>query len=324
MGFKPSDALRFLGGLAAAAAVLGFVVLRVTSCAPAPPPKPTPVAPAAPKPVPSGSVSPGPQPTAPPAVAPPTPVCGAGPIAAAHANAGSLHNLSWSPFGRGETGWETYAPLIAREIHTSCDPDTPAFAQAFAAWQTAHGLAADGVMSAAAFDRMKGEVQLRRPFVRLSAKRVCPNAPPSSALAAASQQEGYSGKAIQLRPGALDAYRRMAAAARADDPAIAADPRNLTIFSGFRSPADDAARCVREHNCNGVVRATCSAHRTGLAMDLYVGQAPGFGPDSSADANRLFMSRQPAYRWLVANADRFGFVPYPFEPWHWEWTGQIP
>jgi LAS superfamily LD-carboxypeptidase LdcB len=59
-------------------------------------------------------------------------------------------------------------------------------------------------------------------------------------------------------------------------------------------------------------------------MDLYVGQAPGFGPDSSADPNRLYMTRTPTYRWLVANAHRFGFVNYPFEPWHWEWTGETP
>jgi len=59
-------------------------------------------------------------------------------------------------------------------------------------------------------------------------------------------------------------------------------------------------------------------------MDVYVGQAPGFGPDSSADSNRLFMTRTATYRWLVANADRFGFLPYPFEPWHWEWTGERP
>ena len=45
-------------------------------------------------------------------------------------------------------------------------------------------------------------------------------------------------------------------------------------------------------------------------------------PESSADPNRLFQSRSAAYRWLVANAARFGFVNYPFEPWHWEWTGQ--
>ena len=59
----------------------------------------------------------------------------------------------------------------------------------------------------------------------------------------------------------------------------------------------------------------------GRAMDLYVGQAPGYGPDSTADPNRLVMSKSPAYRWLVANAHRYGFVPYAFEPWHWEWIG---
>lgn len=114
----------------------------------------------------------------------------------------------------------------------------------------------------------------------------------------------------------------MVAAARRAAPPIAADRRLLTIFSAFRDPASDDARCALERNCQGIVRAACSAHRTGLALDLYLGGAPGFGPDSSADANRLFLSRTPAYRWLVANAGRFGFVNYPFEPWHWEWTGE--
>ena len=55
----------------------------------------------------------------------------------------------------------------------------------------------------------------------------------------------------------------------------------------------------------------------------YPGQpAPGYPPESSDDANRLYESRTPAYLWLVANAGRFGFVSYPFEPWHWEWTGE--
>jgi D-alanyl-D-alanine carboxypeptidase len=252
------------------------------------------------------------------------PTCGAGPAAAAQANRASLQTLVWSPFGRAETGWQTYAPLIAREIHTTCGPETPGFAAALAAWEGEQRLPADGTLDADAFNRMKGVVQTRRPFVRLSAQRICPNPPAAGALVWASPEEGYARKPIQLRPGALAAYRRMAAAARADDPAIAADPRYLTIFSGFRDPAADAVRCASQGNCNGLMRATCSAHRTGLAMDLYVGQAPGFPPDSSADANRLFMSRTPAYRWLVLHADRFGFAPYPFEPWHWEWTGEAP
>ena len=312
--FKPSEALRFLGGLAAAVLILGLVALRVTSCAPSPAPKIPPIAAVTPMP---------PAKPAPPAARPSD--CGQGPAAAAaRANAASLQILAWAPFGRPETGWETYAPLVAREIHTGCAPDTPGFAAALAAWEGEQRLPADGIMDLGVFNRMKGILQTRRPFVRLSAQRICPDPPPAARLAQANPAEGYAGKPIQLRPGALAAYRRMAAAARADDPAIAADPRNLTIFSGYRSPEVDAARCASEGNCNGAVRATCSAHRTGLAIDLYVGQAPGFAPDSSADVNRRYMSRTPTYRWLVANADRFGFVPYPFEPWHWEWTGEAP
>ena len=260
----------------------------------------------------------------PPPPAPAAVACDAGPAAAARTNAASLQTLAWSPFRRPETGWETYAPLIAREIHTACAPDTPGFAAALASWQTAEKLPADGMISEALFTQMRNTLELRRPFVRASAHGVCPAPPAEATLAQATPAEGYSGKAIALRPGALGAWRRMAAAARAEDPRIAADPRNLTIFSGFRGPTDEAARCAQPGGCNNMTRSSCSAHRTGLALDLYVGQAPGFGPDSSADANRLFMSRNPTYRWLVAHADRYGFVPYPFEPWHWEWTGEAP
>ncbi|MCR5878429.1 D-alanyl-D-alanine carboxypeptidase family protein [Phenylobacterium sp. J367] len=179
-----------------------------------------------------------------------------------------------------------------------------------------------GVLSAEDFDRMKGAIQEDRPIVMVSTRGICPEV--ANSIAQARPEEGYSGKAIVLRPGALEAYRRMVAAAKKEVPEIAADPRNLTIFSGYRSPAADAARCAAEGNCDGIVRARCSPHRTGLALDLYVGQAPGFGPDSSADANRLFMSKTATYRWMVANAHRFGFVNYPFEPWHWEWTGENP
>lgn len=244
--------------------------------------------------------------------------------AAARANARNLENLPVSPFGRVEAGWEIYAPLTAREIGTTCAPATEGFAAALARWQGGNSIAATGVLDQPTLMALKAIWQERRPFVRLSARGVCPGSPASSALGQAALVEGYGGKAIELRRGALDAYRRMAAAARREVPAIAADPRNLTIFSGYRSPAYDAARCARDGNCDGRVRARCSPHRTGLALDLYVGQAPGFGPDSTADPNRLAQARSPAYRWLVANGHRFGFVNYPFEPWHWEWTGETP
>ena len=70
------------------------------------------------------------------------------------------------------------------------------------------------------------------------------------------------------------------------------------------------------------MRAACSAHRTGLAMDLVLDTLPGGRVDDSSDPNRLAMERGYAYRWLLANAARFGLVNYAFEPWHWEWTGE--
>lgn len=247
--------------------------------------------------------------------------CGVGSPAAAAQNAVSLDTIPWAPFGRAELGWSAYEPLIANEIGVACPAGSPGFAAALAVWQKTHRLPATGVLNQPTFIEMKQVWQQRRPFV-LASRIACPPAPDAAALSRAEPGESYGGKTILLRTAALAAYRRMVAAARKELPVLTADPHLLTIFSGYRSPDYDAARCFRDQNCQGVVRAACSAHRTGYAMDLYLGAAPGFGPDSSADANRLYLSRTAAYRWLVDNASRFGFVNYAFEPWHWEWTGE--
>jgi len=294
-----------------AAALIGLVLFRMTSCAPAPKPKP-PAATPAPK-----AADAGPRRLSRDCRAP-------GWEHAAAVNASSLNALPWTPFGRDETGWRVYAPLLAREIGVDCPPESTGFARALASWQKTQGVDADGLVSQLTFLRMKGEVQGRRPIVLLSVQGVCAAPAEEASLATARPDEGFGDKLIQLRPGALVAYRRMVAAARAEEPAIAADPELLRIFSAYRSPAYDAARCAVDNNCNGRERATCSPHRTGLAMDIYLGHAPGFDADSSADENRLHMTEGPAYRWMMLNADRFGFVNYPFEPWHWEWTGEAP
>lgn len=247
-------------------------------------------------------------------------VCAApAPPGALAANAASLTTLAWSPFGRAETGWAVYAPKVSAEIGTTCTVAAPGFAAALGGWQAKHHLAPTGVFDTLTFAAMKAKWQAQRPFVHIDGKTACP--PPPANLATAAPKESYGGKTIALRPGALAAFRTMRAAALLD-PALHAEPRSLTIFSGYRDPQADAARCTAQGNCNGIVRATCSAHRTGLAMDLWVGNAPGFGPDSSADANRAAMTAGPQYRWLLANAAKFGFVNYVFEPWHWEWTGE--
>ena len=299
---------RVLTGVVVTAALLGLVALRVTGCTPSTPRAPGLGSPEA-------------------AAIPPRKAlsrdCSArGWEHAAQVNASSLKALPWAPFGRDEVGWRIYAPLIAREIGVDCPPQSTGFARALAAWQKKQGVDADGLISQVTFLRLKGDVQGRRPFVLLAAQGVCAEPAKEAALAVGRPGEVLGDKPILLRPGAFAAYRRMVAAARAEEPALAVDPDLLKIFSGYRSPTYDAERCAMQNNCNGRERATCSPHRTGLAMDLYLGHAPGFTADSSADENRLMMAQSPAYRWLIANADRFGFVNYPFEPWHWEWTGE--
>ncbi len=238
--------------------------------------------------------------------------------AAATDNAAGETAAVVSPFGKPETGWAVYAPLIGHEIGTACGAETPAFAAALAHWQTAHKLAAaEGRVDQATLSALGVAWLLRRPFV-IAMKGGCPASPNEATLAKAAPAEAYGGKAVLARRGALDAYRRMVAAARAE---ITAPPPLLTIASAYRGPVEEAARCA-DGGCGTLAKAHCSAHRTGLAFDLYLGAAPGREAFSTADADRLYQSKTLAYRWLAQNAGRFGFTPYPFEPWHWEWTGE--
>lgn len=302
--------LRSLGRFAGMAGVLALLALAaligwgILSPPPAPKgPAPTASAPRAPAPARPGPGAPG---------------CG-GEDAAAQANARSADDAAWSPFGRPERGWRVYAPLVAREIAADCPPESAGFAQALSAWRAKLHEPGGGVLDEPTLKRMATGWLLRRPFLQ-KMRSGCPPPPPAEALLDARPEEGYAGKQVAALAPALLAYRRMAAQARADLPELAADPRLLTIFSAYRGPGEEAARCAGG-GCNRMTKASCSAHRTGTALDLYLGAAPGHAPESSDDVNRRFQTQTAAYRWLAAHADRFGFIPYPFEPWHWEWAG---
>jgi len=238
------------------------------------------------------------------------------------ANKQSLTDPTWAPFGRPETGWSVYAVRAAHEIKTRCAPKSPRFAARLAHWQSRHALTPTGAMDKASFQVMKADWQAQRPFILQRAAGLCPDPPAETDLVTLDAAETLGGKTVRLRMDAAQALRTMITAAHQALPPSALAPARLTVFSGFRSPAYDASRCASEGNCDGVGRATCSAHRTGLAVDLTLGAGPGFSVDSSQDANRYWQTRTDTYRWLINNAGRFGFVNYPFEPWHWEWVGQ--
>ena len=246
--------------------------------------------------------------------------CSIGPAVAAAANTASINTLAFAPFRRPEIGWATYAPKIATEIGSFCPFGSPGFAAALARWQAAHKQPATGIVDIESFAAMNAGWTLARPFVRAARGGACPDAPDAAVLATAGSNDGYGGKTIQLRADALAAWHRMMVAARRDLPQLTSQGDWFRIFSGFRHPLDDDLRCWIENNCQGVTRAACSPHRTGTAIDVFVGQTAGFGPDSSDDGNRRAMTRTAAYRWLVQNAGRFGFANYVFEPWHWEWA----
>jgi D-alanyl-D-alanine carboxypeptidase len=237
-------------------------------------------------------------------------------------NAATLQTAAIAPFGRSETGWKLYAPQIAQTIGSPCTPETEGFAVTLAAWQAQHRLSPTGEMNVATLSVMKNTWQQARPFVAAFDTSDCPPAPAEHTLATIGAKEGWVGKISKIDSDAVTNLRAMVAAARAEDPRIAADPAMLTIVSAFRSPEYDAQRCATQGNCNGIARARCSAHRTGKALDLFIGALPGHSPVSTDDANRLYQTQTPAYQWLVKNAARFGFVNYVFEPWHWEWVGR--
>lgn len=252
-------------------------------------------------------------------------VCDAGEVEWAGptmSNAISFHSLEWTPFGAAEWGWEIYLPLIQKELGTNCAPSSPRFAQALASFQAANALPVTGWFDAETFQVFKGLWQGRRPFIMARVREEpCPPPPPLYQLGYLVESEEHADRLTRLlRRDVLDAYRQMVAAARAEVPEVAANPELLQIFSAFRDPEADAARCAAQGNCDGLRRAVCSPHRTGTAVDLYVGQGYGMGVDNTSAASRLQMTRGATYRWLVTNAGRFGFVPYVYEPWHWEWV----
>lgn len=128
---------------------------------------------------------------------------------------------------------------------------------------------------------------------------------------------GVGGKPIQLHRLAAQAWQALVAAARADG---LREPL-LLPGSGYRDPQLqkqlwDAALIKygsAEEARKWVAPPGNSAHQTGRAIDFYLG-----GHNSSSNVAQL--RTLPAYKWMVANAARFGFYPYEREPWHWEYN----
>ena len=237
-------------------------------------------------------------------------------------NAQLKNNLDWLFGGKPQRGWQLYLPIIAHFIGVEGEAESEKFALALKQWQRSSGLPADGVLNQTSWLKMVEQWQVRRSKDR--------TIPASEKLITVAAAEFYDpARPMELRQLELEtyrAYKKMMAAAARDlnlpldaDGKIAAAEKSLKIISAFRSPEYQQKLREQSPNAGRAGLAVNSPHFTGRALDLYVGG----DPVSTKDANRAVQTNTKAYRWLVKNAERFGFIPYFYEPWHWEYNPQI-
>jgi hypothetical protein len=232
--------------------------------------------------------------------------------AAAGLNARLKLDLNWNFGAKPQRGWYLYVPLIQRLLNTDSDPETNAFALALSNWQRSVGLAATGVLTQETWMKMMTVFQSRRIKDR--------STPPPARLALVSASEFLDPERPEslryVERQAYAAYKKIVAAASAE---LALNPSSneqwLKIVSAFRSPAYQAQLRKQNPRSGREGLALHSPHFTGRALDVYVGGEPV----STDDRNRAMQVNTKVYQWLVKNADRFGFYPYFYEPWHWEY-----
>jgi LAS superfamily LD-carboxypeptidase LdcB len=231
--------------------------------------------------------------------------------AAAGQNAVVRNELSWTFGGKQQRGWYLYDLLINKTLGTNDDPVTADFAEQVAAWKKKRGLRADGVLDEDALMALVSQWQSARLKSRTPAQ-------PDQLVTAPPSDFYDPGRAAELRlvdRNAYEAYKQMIAAAAADLK-LAPTSKYLKIVSSYRSREYQDQLRANSPNSGRAGLAVNSPHFTGRALDLYVGGSPV----DTKDSNRAIQVNTPAYKWLVHNAERFGFRPYFYEPWHWEYV----
>jgi uncharacterized protein YcbK (DUF882 family) len=232
---------------------------------------------------------------------------------AATTNVTLRNDLTWTFGGKQQRGWYLYDLLIGETLNSEHDATTGDFAASLAKWQKKRGITADGVLDEDALMAMVSQWQNNRLKNRTYAT-------PDQLLTAPPSDFYDPSRADELRQverTTYAAYKEMIAAALADPTLkLTANDKYLKIVSSFRSREYQDNLRRQSPNSGSAGLAVNSPHFTGRALDLYVGGSPV----DTNDANRAIQVNTPVYRWLVKNAGRFGFRPYFYEPWHWEYV----
>ncbi len=244
--------------------------------------------------------------------------------AAAKRNAQLRTELNWILGGKPQHGWYLYTPLINSLLHTEKDDTSVGFAATLARWQKTTGLTPSGVLDEGTLYAMISYWQGRRLKDRSVAQ-------PDQLITAPIADFYDPTRAVELlkvERQTYAAYKRMVAAAIADrslglarigkgaKAQLAPGEKYLKIISAFRSREYQEQLRRESPSAGSAGLAVNSPHFTGRALDVYVGG----DPVDTTDSNRAIQVQTRVYKWLVRNAERFGFRPYFYEPWHWEYA----
>jgi D-alanyl-D-alanine carboxypeptidase len=241
-------------------------------------------------------------------------------VDAAKRNALFSASLTWTFGGKQQQGWYLYTPLIKHLISTKNESNSVQFARAVERWQAKTELKPSGVIDEETLYAMIKTWQDARLKDRTAAR-------PDQLLTAPPADFYDPTRAEELRlveRKTYAAYKRMVAAAVADRSlgldhkgrGLAPGEKYLRIISAFRSREYQDKLRRETPNAGSAGLAVNSPHFTGRALDLYVGG----DPVETRDTNRALQVQTRVYQWLVRNAERFGFRPYCYEPWHWEYV----
>jgi len=247
---------------------------------------------------------------------------GDNPASPAARNALLRTQLNWTFGSKPQRGWYIYQPLINRLLDTKHDAASNGFASALARWQKKSGIMPSGVLDEETLYAMIKTWQDARLKDRSPAQ-------PEQLLTAPISDFYDPTRAEELRQverNTYAAYKRMISAAiatkslglaRRSKSELAPGEKYLKIVSAFRSKEYQEKLRRESPNSGSAGLAVNSPHFTGRALDLYVGG----DPVDTSDPNRSLQVETRVYQWLVSNAGRFGFRPYCYEPWHWEYVG---
>ena len=239
---------------------------------------------------------------------------------AALSNSNTKNSLGWT-FGKNrQNGWSLYVPLIQHAIKSDDAPDSNEFAFALSNWQTENALEPNGILDETTMTAFVKYWQSRRmPKIFEADETKLFHAP-----VADFYDPTRDANLLNLEKETYDAYKKMIAAAAKDlnlkieNGTLVGADNFLKIVSAHRSRAYQEQLRKNEPNAGRAQLAFTSPHFTGRALDIYVGGEPV----TTKDPNRAIQVETKAYKWLVKNAEKFGFYPYFYEPWHWEYQAR--